>query len=423
MPTLIAQLWPDASQDPDSDLYTLLKPGEDPHQSPWRYGRQDYSLPTSLLRLFTEQVLQMLDVRSSLVAGALATLLIATAPEEFGVPECTTTIEAAGLSGAHRWGIILPNSSRVSMLTYKAIVVVRYPELVVQEGSHTNKGHFVPHEATVMQGGFRTVWWNVPKDLRLAVEDVVAFCNCNYLRNCYPSLRQGVTSQLLILCNRTAVHNLLLQHGFQTEWHGAMRVSTTSSGAGATSCIAVIVQTGCGFLSGGRRGATSDDREDCYGRATVALTRAIEHTYIVSPLDMAGLIGMAQTLGVYHYGYFTLNKRDIEYHGPTSHPSDQTAVLEWRLSSPFTPQDKPPLAIAMVIRSGDRRKWKRYRLVVARKEKLRLSQRVLAVLDAYTMIAVDFSPVPSLRSISTDMPQMDIGRLCGYVLPLKAPPL
>ena len=125
----------------------------------------------------------------------------------------------------------------------------------------------------------------------------------------------------------------------QTEWHGAMRVSTTSSGAGATSRIAVIVQTGCGFLSGGRRGATYDDKEDCYGRATVALTRAIESTYIVSPPDMAGLIGMAQTLGVYHYGYFTLNKSDVEYHGPTFHPSDQTAVLEWGLSSPFTPQD------------------------------------------------------------------------------------
>ena len=74
---------------------------------------------------------------------------------------------------------------------------------------------------------------------------------------------------------------------------------------------AVIVQTGCGFLSGGRRGATLDERENCYGRATVALTRAIEHTYIVSPLDMAGMIGMAQTLGVYHYGYFTLRNRDI----------------------------------------------------------------------------------------------------------------
>ena len=276
------------------------------------------------------------------------------------------------------------------MLTYKAIVAVRYPELVLQDGNHTNIGHFVPHEATVMQGGFRTVLWTAPKDLRLAVEDVVTFCN--YLRNCYPSLRQGVTSQLLVLCNRTAVHNLLLQHGFQTEWCGALRVSTTSSGAGATSRIAVIVQTGCGFLSGGRRGATLDDREDCYGRATVALTRAIEHTYIISPLDMAGLIGMAQTLGVYHYGYFTLNKRDIQYHGPTAHPSDQTAVLEWGLGSPFTPQDKPPLAIAMLVKSGDIRKWKRYRLVVARKEKLHLDQRVSAVLEANTVTSSGFFP-------------------------------
>ena len=117
MPALIAQLWPDASQDPASDLYHLLRLGEEPHQGPWTHEGQTYLLPRSLLRLFTEQVLRMLDARSSLIAGALAALLIATAPEEFGIPECTTTIEAAGLSGVHRWGIILPNSSRVSMLT------------------------------------------------------------------------------------------------------------------------------------------------------------------------------------------------------------------------------------------------------------------------------------------------------------------
>ena len=104
---------------------------------------------------------------------------------------------------------------------------------------------------------------------------------------------------------------------------------------------------------------------------------------------MAGLIGMAQTLGVYHYGYFTLSKQDIEYHDPNAHP---TAVLEWGLGSPFTPQDKPPLAIAMLIKSGDIRKWKRYRLVVARKEKLRLTQRVLAVLDANTVTSSGFFP-------------------------------
>ena len=76
----------------------------------------------------------------------------------------------------------------------------------------------------------------------------------------------------------------------------------------------------------------------------------------------------------------------------TAHPSDQTAVLEWGLGSPFTPQDKPPLAIAMLVKSGDIRKWKRYRLVVTRKEKLHLDQRVLAAFDANTVTSSGFFP-------------------------------
>ena len=382
MAALVAQLWPDASQDPESDLFSLLRLANKPHSGPWTSTLQDYELPVALGRVFHCRISCQLDAHSSLIAAALAVLLIATAPEEFGVPECTTTLEAAGLCGPHRWGIILPNSSRVSMLTYQAIVAVRYPELVLHEPNHIYIGHFVPHESTVAQGGFRTVLWNAPKDLRAAVEDVVAFCT--YLKNYYRNLQQGATSQLLVLCNRTAVHNLLLQHGFQSTWYGGLRVSTTSSAAGATARIAVIVQTGCGFLSGGRRDATADEREDCYGRATVALTRAIEHTYIVSPLDMAGMIGMAQTLGVYHYGYFTLKDRDIQYHGPTTYPSDKIAILDWGLGAPFIPQDKPPLAIAMIVTINGTRAWRRYRLVVACRDKLRLPPDVLAALESRT---------------------------------------
>ena len=87
-------------------------------------------MPLSLARLFDPRTLNQINAGSSLIATVLAVLLIATAPEEFGVPECTNTMEAAGLEGPHRWGIILPNSSRVSLLTYKATVAVRYPELV-----------------------------------------------------------------------------------------------------------------------------------------------------------------------------------------------------------------------------------------------------------------------------------------------------
>ena len=292
--SLVALLWPDASQDSDSDIARLLRLGQAPHSGVWTTLAPTQELPISLARLLDQRTLSQINVSSSLIAAVLAVLLIATAPEEFGVPECTNTLEAAGLEGSHRWGIILPNSSRVSLLTYKAIVAVRYPELVLHDQDPIQIGHFVSHDHTVEHGGFRTVLWDAPKDLRTAVEDVVAFLT--YLQNRHRDLSQGATAQLLVLCNRTAVHNQLLQHGFQTAWHGRLRITTTSSAAGATARIAVIVQTGCGFLSGGRRGASLDDREDCYGRATVALTRAIQYTYIVSPLDMAGMIGMAQTL-------------------------------------------------------------------------------------------------------------------------------
>ena len=196
-----------------------------------------------------------------------------------------------------------------------------------------------------------------------------------YLRRQHREFRQGATSQLLVLCNRTAVHNQLLQHGFHTTWRGGIRVSTSSSAAGATARVAVVVQTRCGFLSGGRRNATPDDKEDCFGRATVALTRAIQHTYILSPVDMAGLVGMAQTLAVFHAGYYTLRHGQVQAHGPMIVPTDTAAILEWGLDNPFIPQDRPPLSIAMLTTVNGVRLLRRYRLVVAQRSKLRPAPR------------------------------------------------
>ena len=118
-----------------------------------------------------------------------------------------------------------------------------------------------------------------------------------------------------------------------------------------------------------------EDKEDCFGRATVALTRAIKHTYIVSPIDMAGLIGMAQTLAVYHYGYYTLKDRLVQFHEPKR-------GLNTPL--PFNSQDKPPLAIAMVVTLNGVRSLRRYRLVIAQKSKLRLTQEVTAALASHS---------------------------------------
>ena len=284
-------------------------------------------------------------------------------------------------------------------------------------GAGPNKNNLVPHDHTVEHGGFRTVLWEVPKDLMAAIEDVVVFLN--YLQKCHRDLSQGATAQLLVMCNRTAVHNQLLQYGFQAAWFGGLRIATTSSAAGATARIAVVVQTGCGFLSGGRRGASLEDREDCFGRATVALTRAIRHTYIVSPIDMAGMIGMAQTLAIYHYGYDTLKNRLVQYHEPAREPSDAEAVLEWGLNTPFTSQDKPPLAIAMVVTLNGVRSLRRYRLVIAQKSKLRLTQEVTAALASHSrdhrLTASGFFPL--IGSTCMAMQGTDIALHCGFVLP------
>ena len=140
-------LWPDASQDNDSDVACLLKVGQAPHTGVWTAATTIPHLPTSLARLFSDETLRHLNVTSCLISAILAVLLIAAAPEEFGIPECT--VEAAGLDGPHRWGIILPNSSRVSLVTYKAIV-----ELVLHDQDPIQIGHCVPHDHTAEHGGF-----------------------------------------------------------------------------------------------------------------------------------------------------------------------------------------------------------------------------------------------------------------------------
>ena len=245
--SLIERLWPDASQTAESDLACVLKRGQKLHQGIWTSQSRREDLPISVSRIFDDDTITRLNYESGLVAAAVTVMLIATAPEEFGIPECATTLAAAGLEGPHRWGIILPNSSRVSLLTYKAVVAVRYPELVLHDASPIQIGHFVPHDLTVDYGGFRTVLWEAPKDLRTAVEDIVTFLA--YLQRRHRMLHHGATAQLLVMCNRTAVHNQLVQHGFRTSWEGGLRITTSSSAAGATARIAIIVQTGCGFMS------------------------------------------------------------------------------------------------------------------------------------------------------------------------------
>ena len=73
------------------------------------------------------------------------------------------------------------------------------------------------------------------------------------------------------------------------------------------------------------------------------------------------------------------------------------AILEWELDIPFTPQDRPPLSIAMIVTVDGARCFRRYRLVIAQKS-----------------TASSFSPAPLIENFSMVMRQMVIDRL--YVM-------
>ena len=116
---------------------------------------------------------------------------------------------------------------------------------------------------------------------------------------------------------------------------------------------------------------------------------------------------MAQTLAVYHYGYHTLKNRHVQFHGPTLIPRDRIAVLDWGLDTPFTSQDKPPLAIAMMVTINGERSLRRYRLVIAQKARLRLASEVSSALASHNrdhrLTASGFFPCSIDREF-----------LCGY---------
>ena len=99
---------------------------------------------------------------------------------------------------------------------------------------------------------------------------------------------------------------------------------------------------------------------------------------------------------VYHYGYLTLKNRTIQEHERPSPPTDVAAVFDWGLDTYFAPQDKPPLAIAMVVSVHGERTVRRYRLVLVQKAKLRLSAQVTEALTSHNkdhhLTASDFFP-------------------------------
>ena len=70
-----------------------------------------------------------IDFRRSLIRLAYILQHAATLHPMAGDLQATLNSETAGISNIHSWGLMLPSSSRVSPVTYHAVVAVRYPSL------------------------------------------------------------------------------------------------------------------------------------------------------------------------------------------------------------------------------------------------------------------------------------------------------
>ena len=137
--------------------------------------------------------------------------------------------------------------------------------------------------------------------------------------------------------------------------------------------MAIVAQPSTGFLNGRFYADKSptEDTEDCLGRTTVGLTRSKSLTILVSPLDMLGLMGMAQVVATIAYGIRGLRTGETTWSWPDFHsdPAQENLgqIARWSLNQ-APDWTYPPLAIANQYKDRHTKETKRerYRLILVR---------------------------------------------------------
>ena len=87
-------------------------------------------------------------------------------------PLLATTLQAAaGVAGPQKWALILPSSARVSLVTYTAVIAVRYPELDNVQNDLICFGNYLLGEQAT-SGGFLPLFWDAPSAYMHAATDI-----------------------------------------------------------------------------------------------------------------------------------------------------------------------------------------------------------------------------------------------------------
>ena len=292
----------------------------------------------------------------SVKCAALAVLWASFHVQESGLTVASTIGEAAGLQGRRQWGLILPSSARVSLLTYQTVVAVRYPGLVHTDQGIVSYGRFFTTDVN-QAGGFLPIVWEVPGTLFEFGPDAA--------------------ESLTVLHNRTNMVRVFGNSVTVKNSEGETRTRCVTSCAGSTSYMSVVAQTRRGFLSGGSASQTKNmtdqekeiQLEEAYARATVALTRARRLCVLLCPLDQKGPIGAATILGCVQYGLGHLHFSDLamplwsEAVRLTS-PSDASFLRQLEVMSPHSLLPPVSLLVMRPSRDGSDYTFVRLHLIV-----------------------------------------------------------
>ena len=322
----------------------------------------------------------VLNLPRSLVRLAWILQHAATLLPMAGDIQATLNSQTAGVSDIHAWGLMLPSSSRVSPVTYHAVVAVRYPALCRQVNGVWELGSFASGGLPDKPPGFQLVLWDtnaringlVATDLETLVSEVLTSFPCN----------AGFADGLFTMTTATDHKNNLNRSVLKRDYVRTLRVETIANSAGGTAQVSIVAQPSIGFLNTKyySNGSPTEDTEDCLGRITVGLTRSKSLTLLVSPLDMMGLMGMAQVIATIAYGIGGLRRGETTWKWPEFDPDpvqeNLAQLSRWSLNSPPN-WEYPPLAIANQYydQHADEVKRARYRLILVRGSDLRWLDR------------------------------------------------
>ena len=278
-------------------------------------------------------------------------------------PLLATSLQAAaGVCGHQRWALILPSSARVSLVTYTAVIAVRYPELDnVQNGMVCFGNYLLGEQAT--SGGFLPIFWDAPSAYMHAATDIGSAVDWLQRQVVLSSDENGC---LAVLHNRNKMVATFGNSEWVTQSEGAVQSKSVTSCAGMTAHFVLLAQTKVGFLSGGRSRRMKElpqkevlaQLEEAYARATVALTRAQKLCIIMGPLDMRGLLGAATVIGCLKYGAGVCGVHAdnpsaevfLKERSLNAGPDDSAFLqsLRWSLNTPRGAY--PPVALAEIYR-------------------------------------------------------------------------